>query len=320
MFVLALTGLAVGIIALTRASVLLEAHLPEWIQQRWAEHIKERSPGRKKYGYARYGNIRQGDGVAIATRIQAVATQLGAQQEQQQRQDRARSCREKITLSAAIAAALFAFWSAWIFNLQLSEMRSEQRPWIKVEPETINGLSIINMGPQAPLITLDVTYKLTNVGHSPAFNVGLTWWGFVPYGGHDDIVAEQKTRCEAYRRSHLDNPARGNILFPGDRILDTALVMGIGHAVASAVGPFPPSAFTNRDGKKYIRFSIYGCADYGIVSGSTERHQTGSIYFVGHVVQTNGAKGVSLDFDIMENLPGEEVRLLPFPSGSGQTD
>ncbi len=192
-----------------------------------------------------------------------------------------------VGLFAAVQAANEAQRQAEAAQGQLRVMRDEQRPWIKVQPEEIGDVLMSNgLGPQA---TLFVSFRLTNVGRTPAFNVRFLVEGFA-YGFRYNILAErnavlgeQHRRCERVRHEQIDNPARGVILFPGDSILDSELAPGDARTITSGTMPGDiDRAMHEGDGKTFV-FYLYGCADYAFEGGAQERHQTGVVSTFCHV-------------------------------------
>jgi hypothetical protein len=218
-----------------------------------------------------------------------------------------------IAVGGIISAIIF-YNQLSVMQGQLKAMETDQRPWIKVEAEISQGLQV--HGGDGILPT---KFTLTNVGHTPAFNVQLEVWGFVSVPGVD-IMAEQKERCERVRNQPLDNPARGAILFPGDSMDPSRYSFG-----ASLVPHFSPEDVKNGliddgTGHKTISFWVYGCIDYAF--GTPARHhQTGFIYTVARLIDRPGLpQGMSLGIDPTEATPADHLRLFPSPSASGQTD
>ena len=208
---------------------------------------------------------------------------------------------------------------------QVSIMIAERRPWLKIEPERIiqyrstNYPNLSEINDEFSRGFFDVVFKITNVGHAPAFNVQFHMWAFVPFEGHNDVLTEQHERCERLRKSPLDNPARGVIIFPGDHIIDTDLGMG-GHLIgAISIGDVKQS--TRERGHPSFMAHLYGCADYTFEVGEKHHHQTGMMYMLAHTFPREGLlDGISFGFDPSENMPGEAIKMYPLPSSSGQTD
>jgi hypothetical protein len=208
---------------------------------------------------------------------------------------------------AAVAGLWFTLaimiWQAAATQGQLAEMRADQRPWIKVEAELNGDMNLGNL----PIIP--VKFFVSNVGHSPALNIQLESFGFPQVGMGKDIFAELKIRCEQVRKAPLDNPARGFILFPGEKTQATEFEM-------------PPSmgGFSRKIPKKISDLEIFGCVDY-VIPGERSHHQTGFIYRLGHIIDRPGlTKGFSFEFNRDEVVPIDHLKLFASPSASVQTD
>jgi hypothetical protein len=147
-------------------------------------------------------------------------------------------------------------------------MQDEQRPWIKVDPETVGALSLFDAGGK-PYGFLYVTFKLTNVGKRPAFNVQLLLWGFVPRKDHDVLTAE-KDRCGKAEIQPLDNPNRGAVIFLGDHVLDSDLTPP-GKILAGVSPEDITQSIKEGDGKTF-QLEIFGCANYTFEVGARERN------------------------------------------------
>jgi len=238
---------------------------------------------------------------------------------------------EKITIVVLVSSGFFALIaafaagiSAWIFNDQLEEARMERRAWVKVEPETVNGFTVLFLPPgvkplpEADRGFVDIVFRITNVGHAPAFNVRFNIWGFVFFKGHTDMLAEQHQRCESIRRTPLDNPGRGTVIFPGDHVLDTDLSLGA-HMVAGATNSDVDKALADGDGRTFP-FYIYGCVDYAWENGGPTHYQTGIVYQVSHISQNAAGINTMDALSPTQSLPGNEVKLYLLPSASGQTN
>src|ERR1700732_824511 len=160
---------------------------------------------------------------------------------------------------------------------QLDAMEADQRPWIKIGPTIAGPLSFHE---PAGFADMPIRFMLTNGGHSPAFNVQLTAWSFLLSLNHHDLETEWKERCENFKRTPLDNPARGMILFPSDQLPWSQ--SGIGLLPADI------NKYTiDEGGKKGLDVWIYGCADY-VFGEPQAHHQTGFVYSLGHLIPSQG--------------------------------
>lgn len=217
----------------------------------------------------------------------------------------------------AFATLLLAFGTAWLArdaSRQIGIMENDQRPWIKVETEIAGPLDFTH-----GFVYMPLRLTLANVGKSPAFNIRPGVWGSLAFSGHNDPQKEQAQTCARFRGEPLDNPARGFILFPGDRVPWEQ--MGGGHM--SGVGFSPQDIQRNlvdENGRKVLGIWILGCVDY-VFGEPTQHHQTGLIYSVGQIIPREGMEP-ALTFSIAPqgSIPSDKLRLILSPSGSGQTD
>jgi hypothetical protein len=183
---------------------------------------------------------------------------------------------------ATVATALLAlgtFYLARDAGRQIRTMENDQRPWVKVEPEIAGRLEFIVGG----FGNLPLRFTLTNVGKSPAFNVTVVPWGFLSFQGHNDPLKELRARCDWLRDQPLDNPARGSVLFPGDRVPWDQL--GV-----SAVGFSPDDiqkSVVQENDQRHLYIWIIGCADY-MFGEPKQHHQTGFIYRLGQIIPREG--------------------------------
>ena len=198
MFIITLAALAVLIIGLV--------HLSVWLGSRESDDEEKQDRRRDHEKEQRSSKSYQSSGDAISARLEAIDDQLYAQGKEQRRHERKRTFLEIIGVTAAIAAAVFAFWSVLIFSGQLTEMRNEQRAWIKDADITIERLQV-----QKDQVLVWMTFRYTNIGHSPAIKVWVTPtllipalepWGF----------REARESCE-YAKRH-PNMVVGKALFP----------------------------------------------------------------------------------------------------------
>jgi hypothetical protein len=240
-----------------------------------------------------------------------------------------------------VALGCAAIWNDFLIGKQLHEMRKASvdttqlaeaarksaeaadaannlntigvRPWIKVKPQ-ISGPLDLSSG----LGILPIDFTLINVGRSPAFNIQLGVWGFLGFPGQIDLFTEQKERCERLRHQPLDNPARGMLLFPGERRNENEAAFG------GSLVPGISETDIRRSGiassKKELDIWTYGCADYTFGVGEIH-HQTGFVYRLGRVIDRPGMNAaLTFGIDPSTLIPADHLELYPSPSASGQTD
>jgi hypothetical protein len=224
-----------------------------------------------------------------------------------------------VTLAGVVVVAVYTSVAAWqacltrdqlaVMRRQLDAMEADQRPWIKIEATIAGPLTFFE---PAGFADMPMHFILTNVGHSPAFNVRLTAWSFLLSLNHHDLEREWEERCENFKRIPLDNPARGMILFPSDQMPWSQ----------SGIGLTPDDINKNtidEGGKKGLDVWIYGCADY-VFGEPQAHHQTGFVYRLGHLTPGKGVIALSFRFEPHGTFPAESLTLSPSPSASGQTN
>jgi hypothetical protein len=204
-----------------------------------------------------------------------------------------------ICLTAVIAVG--GIIGACIFNNQLSVMQGQlaemktasriaentliagQRAWIRAE---------VTLGDQ-PLtidhngISTAVSFKITNVGNTPAIHIVPHAWLFVPKSGGPFPLEEQESRCGEVRRQALGG---GFTLFPGETFPSS---IGIGtwslQLNISKDDIDKLRASTPNGGA--ILLSVVGCIDYTFPIDQNTHHQTGFIY----EFRKTGPSMISLD-------------------------
>jgi hypothetical protein len=197
--------------------------------------------------------------------------------------------------SAAKTQAEALGQQAAIMQGQLKAMEADQRPWIKIEATIAGPLTFFE---PVGFADMPMHFMLTNVGHSPAFNVRLTAWSFLLSLNHHELEREWGERCENFKRTPLDNPARGMILFPCDQL----------PWDQSGIGLTPDDIKKNiidEGGNKGLDVWIYGCADY-VFGEPKAHHQTGFVYRLGHLIPSKGVMALSFRFRAAWNIPGRK--------------
>jgi len=224
-----------------------------------------------------------------------------------------------VTLAGVIVVVAYTSVAAWqacltrgqltVLQGQLDAMIADQRPWVKIEASIAGPLTFFE---PAGFAEMPMHFMLTNAGHSPAFNVRLTAWSFLLSLNHHDLEREWGERCENFKRTTLDNPARGMILFPSDQLPWNQ----------SGIGLMPDEIKKNiidEGGNKALDVWIYGCADY-VFGGPQAHHQTGFVYRLGHLISSKGIIALSFRFEPHGTFPTESMTLTSSQSASGQTN
>lgn len=125
------------------------------------------------------------------------------------------------TVALTLLIAVAAFWSAWVFQAQLTEARrateiterqwkQHERPWVSAKISLFEPLSFSNKAGR-----LGVSYTLKNSGHSVALDVRFIS-KVVPLYSTREIYQQQAILCDPFRKRATQDGLPGNILFPGD--------------------------------------------------------------------------------------------------------
>lgn len=218
-----------------------------------------------------------------------------------------------LALSAATKTADQARRQAAALQSELDMVRAEQRPWIKVEPDRVASLQVLRypdpgkVDAQADAAVLNIAFRINNVGHSPAFGLRLFLWSFVPTKQQANPAAVQRERCQQIREVGEGPGSRGDVVFPGDRLLSTQLA-GDGRVVV-------PISFASLAqarqfaGGNPVPLYVIGCADYALRQDGKDRHQTGIVLAVEHLVHVAGGMGVENGFSFRDSVPGPDIVL-----------
>jgi hypothetical protein len=198
---------------------------------------------------------------------------------------------------------------------QLDVMKSDQRPWIKVEAEIWSDLTF-----QGDIGALPVRFFLKNVGKYPAFDADVWIKTFLMADGHTDLFEEQRKYCASTRAfggrksNDVINGTHGVFLFPDEKIP----WLPDGTIVSGGVGPGEIKEFSKViDGKRQINIWIYGCATYDQGRPDTV-HQTGFVFQLARRVKPGGP--ISYSFSPDDPVPKDLLLLFPAPSADGITN
>jgi hypothetical protein len=187
---------------------------------------------------------------------------------------------------------------------QLDEMQAEQRPWLKVEV-SVKG----NLFPAGPYFGLPVNITITNVGHSPAFNVQpFSFLYAAPPAHSSDLEIAQRGFCEKGRRFGIAKPpldtvlAMGTTMFPGDH--DPSWNWSGVFPIATSQQSNLKDVSFMEQGRRVINLWLVGCVDYAFGTPAVH-HQTGFIY---HVMEI-GTDGDTEDIELGKAVPQKQITL-----------
>jgi hypothetical protein len=178
-----------------------------------------------------------------------------------------------VALSLGVAGA--AFWSAWIFQGQLTEARRateiQERPWLSVEVTSENGLVFAN----ATQAVLKLKLSVKNVGHSIAKDIQIDVKMFPTDVGipiAPDAMQHQKELCDPPKARHMAPFDLFAIEQPAEREMDIS-------AITSAEQLAP--VIDGNKTRNFVGFYFVGCVTYHSSFGS-EIRQT---YFAYHLIR-----------------------------------
>jgi hypothetical protein len=254
--------------------------------------------------------IRKRPSVALLTSINAIASQLNVYGKQQRGHERQRACRETIIIIGVIAAA-FAGGSAWIFYLQLDEMRQEKRPWIDV------SLEISSITADNDTVNADVVLLVRNVGRLPANLVFPVSEIVIPLIDHNTERIERHI-CDSVK----ERPHSGTVIFPKDPQLrlpaptnlrpysDFIKAMRVQASVfvdaIPSLGEEEKERMMKAAEDKYTgQFEIVSCIGY-FIYGSTTIYRSGVIY---NVWMNDPKYSVPISIGRGDIIPKEKLRV-----------
>jgi hypothetical protein len=147
---------------------------------------------------------------------------------------------------------------------------ASQRAWIRIDEIGLGGggLAFDKNG-----ASVSISFKITNVGNSPAINVSPHARLVVLKSGGPFALQEQQRLCCELRRNPF---GLGFTLFPAESFPSNmglgAWSLGVNVSGEEVEKGIPTSA----DGK-HVVLSVFGCIDYTFPADPTTHHQTGFI-------------------------------------------
>jgi hypothetical protein len=215
--------------------------------------------------------------------------------------------RERWSVRFALAALVISLGAVMVTYLQLrssdravtvaeqsrddavKQLEVSERPWLEPELTVTEPLEFTRDGG----VTLKVTEKVTNIGHSIAVNVSNPFAIHLRYPlvSWENARAEQKKLCGDAREHPETNPI-GDNLFPQES-------ESIELSATFTKEQVQAARLMNENA--IIGFTVLGCADY-VSSFSPSHHQTGYVYDISKV----HLPGVSNGIGIGESVPAEK--------------
>jgi hypothetical protein len=179
------------------------------------------------------------------------------------RADRTSARNSKAAENAAIAAQ----YSADVANRALI---ANQRAWVRPEV-TISDQPLIFGEVSA---STSISFRLTNVGNTPAVNVMPHVWLVALKPGGPFPIEEQKRRCKEIREQPI---AGGFTLFPGE-IFPGNLGFGKWSIGVNITREEIEKGLAISSDGKHISLYVIGCIDYTFPSDGKLHHQTEFIF------------------------------------------
>jgi hypothetical protein len=178
-----------------------------------------------------------------------------------------------LTWLFTVVLAVFAY-GAWreavkgtlAIQGQLDAMRSEQRPWARVDIHTANFPPFDPTGDPRGVAAIPISSTITSAGHAPLFGAKARSWPFIVGTSGEDFFVAWKKDCAKFRTEDREDPwDQGALLFPGDSFTDGNLM----------VGPKMPGIILKTldkvkkwsDGKRVVAIYVYGCVNYSFTAG-----------------------------------------------------
>jgi hypothetical protein len=210
--------------------------------------------------------------------------------------------------AATIASVCIAIWQWSVANGQLTVMRDQSRAWIKADL-IFDGDFRYTKGIGA---FFPFHFLLSNVGHSPAYNVRTTAILYTPATLTEDIFAAWKSKCDGWKKESDLSKSSGFVMLPGDKSPSNQSTMGVPTFFDTLID----SARAISDlGDHRIKIWILGCVDY-FIDESGVHHQTGLLYSL-QTFNNDGAAYVGID--PYENLPANSIHPITAYFSTGMT-
>lgn len=216
--------------------------------------------------------------------------------------------RERWSVRFALAALVISLGAVMITYLQLrssdravtvaeqsrddavKQLEISERPWLEPELTVTEPLEFTRDGG----VTLKVTEKVTNIGHSVAVNISNPFAIHLQYPsvGWINLRGEQKKLCDDARK-HPESSPIGDRLFPQEsEYIELSTTFTKEQVQVARV----------MNENAIAGFTVLGCADYAF-SFSPSHHQTGYVYDISKVRLPGVSKGIGIG----ESVTAEKV-------------
>ncbi|MEI7712419.1 MAG: hypothetical protein WCI94_13355 [Rhodospirillales bacterium] len=219
-------------------------------------------------------------------------------------------------LFQAIRAANEAQRQADAAQGQLRAMQDDQRPWLKVEVDKIGPLTVVRPPKNQPIpndwpiAMMQATFKITNVGKAPAFNVRWFYWASVETPMNRDLITDQKRRCASVDSGKIGVNDQGFTIFPQDIFTDNDL-LGEKRIVAAISRQDFRDAESLSNDKTSVPVYIYGCVKYASRVSDAAHHQTSFLYRLSKARDGEQQRLADIIFDFSEDIAGGRLRVDP---------
>jgi hypothetical protein len=179
-----------------------------------------------------------------------------------------------------------------------------QRAWIRLDEIGIGGggLAFDQNG-----ASVSISFKITNVGNSPAINITHHAWLIVLKNGGPYHWQEQQRLCGEIRHHSF---AAGFTLFPNETFPQNMGFGGWSIGTNVSQDEIKKALPASASGKNVILY-VYGCVDYTFPTDPTIHHQTGFI----RELRRNGPAFLSPDDGL---IPISQLVLMDTGTGMGQ--
>jgi hypothetical protein len=189
-------------------------------------------------------------------------------------------------------------------NVAEKTLISSQRAWIRIDEIGLGGgaLAFDENG-----ASVSISFKITNVGNSPAINVTPHAGLIVMKNGGPFHWQEQQRMCDEIRKHPF---GLGFTLFPGETFPSNIGFGAWSLGVNISAEEIKKGLAVSADGKHVVLY-VFGCIDYTFPTDPTTHHQTGFI----RELRKEGSFLVSPDDGI---IPIDKLTLMDTGVGIGQ--